>query len=133
MPIRQAGSPRGVVTALIRLTVSLQVAFVLGGVLPRTADDGWLLGDTLAAAAVLLGAWWAGRRYYQPLLFAVDGMAGGLLVCVVLGPGHWHSVSTSTDMASVLAYFAGAAAIAIACPALGWVLQQRGKRDAKVG
>ena len=89
MQVKQyARSFRSFAAGFIRLSIGLVLAFVAECNQPRMCPPGnvWSLGDTLASAAVLLGAWWAGRRYYQPLLFTLYGLLGGMLVGLVFLP-----------------------------------------------
>jgi len=118
-------------TALIRLILCLFIGFVIECVQPRSVPPGnvWSFGDTLAASIVLLGAWWTGRRYYEPLLFLLYGILGGHFVGFMFLPDSRDYIGMimgrSSPASFVSTYCACVVLFGFACRALGKLARVR--------
>ena len=90
------------------------------------------MGGSLVHLSCLLGAWWAGLRYYEPVLFLLYGLVGGMLVGTVFLPDARDGVAIARGSAGpgefIFAYMACAIAAALSCLLIGRIASKQNER-----
>lgn len=98
----------------------------------------WSLFDTIGLVMILFGSWWAGRRYFQRLLFLVYGVLGGAIVGLVFLPDSRDYLAIGAGNANlasfVFTYCICVIMVALSCTAIGrWTRGRNEWRDPASG